>query len=150
MHEKWMQLALNAAKEAELSGEVPIGAVITLDNELIATGHNLCITNSDPSAHAEVVALRAAGSFLKNYRLLGATLYVTLEPCIMCVGAMIHARIANCVFGAFDPKTGAAGSVIDGFNQPMHNHKVTSIGGILASECGSLLQNFFSRKRNSR
>ncbi len=144
----WMQRALELARQAEAAGEVPVGAVIVKDEKIIAEGWNQPIGSHDPSAHAEMVALRRAANTLNNYRLLDTTLYVTLEPCVMCAGAMIHARIKRVVFGAYDPKTGAAGSVFDVLNSDKHNHKVELHGGVIADECGALLSNFFKEKRN--
>jgi len=145
----WMQQALTLAGRAEREfDEIPVGAVILdAQGHLIGEGFNQSIQDSDPSAHAEIVALRAAGQTLKNYRLPGCTLYVTLEPCTMCAMAIIHARIARVVFGAYDPKTGAAGSVFDVLNDPRHNHRVEVSGGILADETGQRLREYFRRKR---
>lgn len=145
----WMQHALELAQQAEAAGEVPVGAVIVKDAQVIAEGWNQPIGSHDPSAHAEMVALRRAAHTLNNYRLLDTTLYVTLEPCVMCAGAMIHARIKRVVFGAHDPKTGAAGSVFDILNSDKHNHKVELHGGVMADECSALLSNFFKEKRNA-
>lgn len=144
-----MQLALAQAHEAAAAGEVPVGAVVVRDGQVIATGHNHPIAAHDPTAHAEINALRAAAQALGNYRLDGCELFVTLEPCAMCAGAMLHARIQRVVFGAADPKTGAAGSVIDLFGQAQLNHQTAVQGGVLASECGTLLQEFFQRKRQA-
>lgn len=145
--EYWMQRALELAQKAAAVDEVPVGAVIVKDNQLIAEGWNHPIQLHDPSAHAEMVALRRAGEVLNNYRLLDTTLYVTLEPCVMCVGAMIHARVRRVVFGARDPKTGAAGSVFDLLQSEKHNHKIDVTGGVLETECRDVLQNFFKLKR---
>lgn len=147
--EHWLRHALSLAQRAEALGEVPIGAVLVLDkdNTMIGEGWNQSIQLSDPTAHAEVVALRQAALHSHNYRLLGTTLYVTLEPCLMCVGAIIHARINRLVFGAFDPRTGMAGSLENLLQDKRLNHQVVCEGGLLASECGSLLQNFFKQKR---
>lgn len=146
--EEWLRAALAQAEEAQLSGEVPIGAlVLGPDKTVIATGQNRVIRDHDPTAHAEIVALRAAGLALKNYRLEQCTLYVTLEPCSMCAGAMIHARIGRLVFGAFDPKAGAVGSVLSVVNHPQLNHQIEVTGGILADECGDLLRRFFQARR---
>ncbi|MBI5461158.1 MAG: tRNA adenosine(34) deaminase TadA [Gammaproteobacteria bacterium] len=143
----WMQHAIALARCAEADGEVPVGAVVVRDGQVLGEGWNRPITDYDPTAHAEIVALRAAARHLGNYRLAGATLYVTLEPCLMCTGAMVHARIERLVFGAYDPKRGAAGSQIDAFGMPGLNHRVTVIGGVLAESCGMLLQDFFRQRR---
>jgi tRNA(adenine34) deaminase len=146
--EVWLRAALAQAEEAQASGEVPIGAVILgPDKTVIASGQNRVIRDHDPSAHAEIVALRAAGMALKNYRLEQCTLYVTLEPCSMCAGAMIHARIGRLVFGALDPKAGAVGSVLTVLNHPQLNHQIEVTGGILAEDCGDLLRRFFQSRR---
>ena len=142
-----MRKALGLARRAQEEGEVPVGALVVLEERVIGEGWNRPISASDPSAHAEIQAMRAAASARKNYRLVGATLYVTLEPCAMCVGAMFHARIRRVVFGAADPKTGAAGSVIDLFAQNRINHHALVQGGVLAAECGSLLSEFFASRR---
>jgi len=146
-HEDWMRLAIAQAEKAAVEGEVPVGAVLVLEEECIAVAHNQPIQNSDPTAHAEVQVLRGAAKQLKNYRLPESTLYVTLEPCLMCLGAMVHARIKTCVFGAFDPKSGAVTTKILGFDLPVHNHSVKAVGGVLADECGGLLQDFFRSRR---
>jgi tRNA(adenine34) deaminase len=146
--EVWLQAALAQAIEAQTAGEVPIGAIVLgPDMTLIAMGQNRVIRDHDPTAHAEIVALRAAGTTLKNYRLEQCTLYVTLEPCAMCAGAMVHARIGRLVFGAFDPKAGAVGSVLTVLNHPQLNHRIEVTGGILAEECGDLLRRFFQSRR---
>jgi tRNA(adenine34) deaminase len=145
--EYWMQQALNLAHKAAEIDEVPVGAVIVKDNQLIAEGWNHPIQLHDPSAHAEMIALRQAGITLNNYRLLDTTLYVTLEPCVMCVGAMIHARVGRVVFGAYDAKTGAAGSMFDLLQSEKHNHKIDVTGGVLEEQCRDVLQEFFKRKR---
>lgn len=144
----WMRHAMELAKQGQAAGEVPVGAVIIKNNQTIGEGWNQPIGQHDPSAHAEMVALRAAGKTLSNYRLLDTTLYVTLEPCVMCAGAIIHARVSRVVFGAFDPKAGAAGSVVDIFANSSINHHVEVEGGLLADECGQLLTQFFRAKRN--
>lgn len=146
--EYWMQKALELARKAELEDEVPVGAIIVKDNQIVSEGWNQLIQNHDPSAHAEMQAIRKAGHSLKNYRLIDTTLYVTLEPCSMCVGGMIHARIKRLVFGAYDLKTGAAGSAINLIGESIHNHKVAVQGGVLEFECKEVLQNFFKKKRN--
>jgi tRNA(adenine34) deaminase len=143
----FMSLALEQAREAAAAGEVPVGAVIVRDGEVIATGRNSPVNDSDPTSHAEIVALRAAARALGNYRLDGCTLYVTLEPCAMCAGAMLHARLARVVYGARDPKTGAAGSVVDLFAQRELNHRTQVEGGVLGDECGALLAGFFKDRR---
>ena len=145
--EKWMREALLLARQAEAAGEVPVGAVLMKDGMLLGSGWNQPIGAHDPTAHAEVMALRAAAGSIGNYRLTGTTLYVTLEPCAMCAGAMVHARVARLVYGAADPKTGAAGSVFDLARTDKLNHRLEVQGGVLAAECGGLLREFFSRKR---
>lgn len=143
----FMREALSQARNAKALGEVPVGAVVVKDGRIVATGFNQPISSFDPTAHAEIVALREAAHALGNYRLPGCELYVTLEPCAMCVGAMLHARIARVVFGAGDPKTGACGSVIDLFAQSQLNHHASVTGGVLAEECGGLLREFFAERR---
>ncbi len=143
----WMRHALLLAHRAAAEGEVPVGAVIVKDGELIAEGWNRPIGNHDPSAHAEMQAMREAGKRLQNYRLNGTTLYVTLEPCPMCAGAMVHARIGRVVFGAADPRTGAAGSVYNLLQTEQLNHRCEVTAGVLATECGQLLRNFFRARR---
>ena len=144
---QFMQEALEQAKLAALAGEVPVGAILVRDGEVIGRGFNQPIGNHDPSAHAEMLALRTAAQGVANYRLPGATLYVTLEPWVMCSGAMLHARIDRVVFGAPDPKTGAAGSVLDIFASKQINHQTQVEGGILAEECGQILRDFFRERR---
>ncbi len=144
---QFMQQALGQAKLAAIAGEVPVGAVLVRDGQVISTGFNQPITNSDPSAHAEMMALRAAAQTEANYRLPGTTLYVTLEPCTMCAGAMLHARIDRVVFGASDPKTGAAGSVLNIFSEKQINHQTQVEGGIMGEECGQVLRDFFKERR---
>lgn len=143
----YMGVALDLAREAANLEEVPVGAIVVKDGEIVGRGFNQPISRSDPTAHAEVMALRDAAKLLGNYRLPGATLYVTLEPCAMCIGAIFHARIARVVFGARDPKTGAAGSVIDLFAEERLNHHATIEGGVRAEECGALLSAFFAARR---
>ncbi|MFT4243324.1 MAG: tRNA adenosine(34) deaminase TadA [Acidovorax sp.] len=143
----WMRQALALAHEASLAGEVPVGAVVVKDGQVIATGRNAPIAGHDPTAHAEIAALREAARRLGNYRLDGCTLYVTLEPCAMCSGAMLHARVARVVYGAADPKTGAAGSVVDLFGNAQLNHQTQVQGGVLADECGAPLRDFFRERR---
>ena len=142
-----MRHALVLARRAQDEGEVPVGALVVLDEKVIGEGWNRPIAASDPSAHAEIQAMRAAATQRKNYRLIGATLYVTLEPCAMCVGAMFHARIRRVVFGASDPKTGAAGSTVNLFEERRLNHHALVQGGVLAAECGALLSAFFASRR---
>ena len=144
---QFMQQALSQAKLAAAAGEVPVGAVLVRDGQVISTGFNRPITNSDPSAHAEMMALRAAAQSESNYRLPGTTLYVTLEPCTMCAGAMLHARVERVVFGAPDPKTGAAGSVLNVFSEKQINHQTQVQGGIMGEECGQVLRDFFKERR---
>jgi len=142
-----MGLALDLAREAGAAGEVPVGALVVLDGDVVGRGFNQPIGRHDPTAHAEIMALRDAATRLGNYRLPGCTLYVTLEPCAMCAGAIMHARIERVVFGARDPKTGAAGSIIDLFAEARLNHHTSVLGGVLAEECGSLLSSFFAARR---
>ena len=145
--EHFMLHALALAKRAENQGEVPVGAVIVSDNHIISEGWNQPIQLNDPSAHAEIMALRSAAKHLQNYRITNATLYVTLEPCLMCVGAMIHARIGRLVFGAMDPKTGAVASAFQLLTDSKHNHVISWKGSVCADECSTLLKNFFKNKR---
>ncbi len=145
--EHWMRHALLLAAKAEAEGEVPVGAVLVRAGQLLGEGWNRTIGLSDPSAHAEILALRHAGSSCANYRLPDTTLYVSLEPCVMCAGAMIHARINRLVFGAIDPKTGAAGSVFDTLLDARHNHRPQVDGPCLGDECGAVLQAFFRSRR---
>ena len=142
-----MREALKLAAKAQDMGEVPVGAVVVLDDEIIGSGWNQPVTAHDPSAHAEIIAVRNAGNYLQNYRLCNATLYVTLEPCTMCAGAMVHARIKRLVYGAKDPKTGAAGSVFNVLQSELLNHRVDISSGILAGECSNILQGFFRDRR---
>lgn len=146
-HQKWMQIAIALAQEAAAADEVPVGAIVVKDGEIIGRGSNAPISRHDPSAHAEILALRDAAHTLGNYRLPGCTLYVTLEPCVMCSGAIQHARIAHLVYGASDPKTGACGSVINLMAETRLNHHCEVTGNVLAYECGSLLTEFFSARR---
>ena len=146
--ETFLRTALEQAQLAADAGEVPVGAVIVgPDGDVLARGQNRVLRDSDPTAHAEMVALREAGKALGNYRLEGCALYVTLEPCAMCAGAMIHARIARLVYGAADPKAGAAGSVLSVLNHPQLNHQIQVTSGALAEECGEMLRQFFRQRR---
>jgi len=145
--ERYMTAALDLARSAGSADEVPVGAVVVMDGEIVGRGFNQPIGRHDPTAHAEVMALRAAAAHLGNYRMPGATLYVTLEPCVMCAGAIMHARVARVVFGARDPKTGAAGSVVDLFAEGRLNHHAVIEGGVLAAQCGALLSGFFAARR---
>ncbi len=146
----FMALALAQAHLARAAGEVPVGAVVVRNGQVLAVGHNRPVQSHDPSAHAEIVALRAAAQALGNYRLDGCTLYVTLEPCAMCAGAMLHARLARVVYGAKDPRTGAAGSVVDLFAQPLLNHHTEVHGGVQEAACSALLQDFFAQRRSQQ
>ncbi|MDF3037170.1 MAG: tadA [Paucimonas sp.] len=143
----FMQQALSQAHNAWALGEVPVGAVVVKDGQIIATGFNQPIGTHDPTAHAEIMALRAAAEMLGNYRLPGCELYVTLEPCSMCAGAMMHARLARVVYGAPDPKTGSCGSIVNLFAEARLNHHTELVGGIMAEECGQLLKDFFAERR---
>ncbi|WP_034297375.1 tRNA adenosine(34) deaminase TadA [Herbaspirillum sp. RV1423] len=146
MHQH-MRLALAQAQHARELGEVPVGAVVVKDGEVISTGFNQPIGKHDPTAHAEIMALRAAAEILGNYRLPGCELYVTLEPCVMCAGAMMHARLARVVYGAADPKTGACGSVVNLFEQEQLNHHTELVGDVMAEACGQMLKDFFAERR---
>jgi tRNA(adenine34) deaminase len=147
-HEEYMKLAISEAKKAGQNGEVPIGAILVAENgEVISSAHNRTISLCDPSAHAEILVLRKAGIIIKNYRLLETVLYVTIEPCIMCMGAVINSRIKKIVFGAYDPKGGAAGSLYNFTEDKRLNHKTRLISGICEEECRSLIQEFFKKKR---
>lgn len=143
----FMRLALERAVAAQASGEVPVGAVLVKGNDIIATGANKPIATHDPTAHAEIEALRAGGRALNSYRLTDTTLYVTLEPCVMCASAIVHARVKRLVFGAWDPRAGAAGSIVDVFALEGLNHRVDVFGGVLMEECGAVLKKFFGEKR---
>jgi tRNA(adenine34) deaminase len=145
--ETFMRRALELADVAAVSGEVPVGAVIVQDGHMIAMGYNQPIGSHDPTAHAEIVAMREAGKLLDNYRLEDTTLYVTLEPCPMCASAMVHARVRRVVFGAWDPKAGGAGSIVNIFTLPELNHRVDVFGGVLMEECGEKLSKFFRSRR---
>ena len=146
-HESWMRRAIAEAKAAEEAGEVPVGAVIVKDDELIAAGQNRNLRDHDPSAHAEIVALRAAGAALGNHRLEACEMYVIIEPCAMCAGALVHARLKRLVYGASDPKAGAVESVMKVLNHANLNHKMEVVGGVLESECSELLRDFFRARR---
>ncbi|MBF6648570.1 tRNA adenosine(34) deaminase TadA [Methylobacter sp. BlB1] len=145
--EAWMRYAIRLAQRAEQQGEVPIGAVLVKDDQCIAEGWNMPIVTHDPTAHAEIIAVRRAGIALENYRLCDATLYVTLEPCVMCMGAISHARIKRLVFGAFDPKRGAVCNALSLSDASFLNHRVNWTGGVLEEECGELLKDFFRARR---
>jgi tRNA(adenine34) deaminase len=145
--EKWMSFALEQARKAEKEGEVPVGAILVKDDLIIAKAHNKPISSNDPTAHAEIQLLRAAGEELKNYRLPGTSLYVTLEPCAMCLGAIMHARIERVVFGAHDPKTGVCGSSENFMEANCFNHKIELSSGVLENESKQLLKNFFNSRR---
>ncbi|WP_411360293.1 tRNA adenosine(34) deaminase TadA [Pseudidiomarina salilacus] len=149
-HELFMQRALELAQQAEELGEVPVGAVLVKDDVIIGEGYNQVIATSDPSAHAEVVAIRAAGAALQNYRIVDTTLYVTLEPCAMCAGAMTHARVGTLVFAASDPRTGAVNSAIEVLNHPTMNHRVEVISGVLEKQSADLLRRFFRARRKQK
>ncbi|GAL57075.1 tRNA-specific adenosine deaminase [Pseudescherichia vulneris NBRC 102420] len=146
-HEDWMRHALMLAQRAWDEGEVPVGAVLVHNNRVIGEGWNRPIGHHDPTAHAEIMALRQGGLVLQNYRLLDTTLYVTLEPCVMCAGAMVHGRIGTLVFGARDLKTGAAGSLMDVLHHPGMNHRVEIVEGTLSDECSGMLSEFFRQRR---
>jgi tRNA(adenine34) deaminase len=145
--ERFMRRALDLARRAEADGEVPVGAVLVRDGNILSEGWNRPIAASDPTAHAEIEALRAGARTLGTYRLIGTTLYVTLEPCAMCAAAMVHARVQRVVFGSWDPRAGAAGSAFDLLDAPALNHRVDAFGGVLSEECGELLRQFFARRR---
>lgn len=146
--EAWMRQALELAHMAGANGEVPVGAVVVHEGQVVGRGWNQPIGRHDPTAHAEVMAMRDAGKRLGNYRLVDCTLYVTLEPCVMCSGAIMHARIGRVVFGAADPKTGACGSVVNLFAEARLNHHAEVTGGVLALECGAMLSSFFAARRS--
>ncbi len=146
-HAGFMRLALEQAQAAHLAEEVPVGAVVVVDGEVVGSGHNQPVGLQDPTAHAEIVALRAAARRLENYRLTGATLYVTVEPCMMCVGAMVHARIETVVFGTPEPKAGALVSTQRAHEHPALNHRLQVVGGVLEDECRELVQTFFRDRR---
>ena len=143
----FMQRALQLAEKAAAENEVPVGAVLVLNNEIIGEGYNKPIASNDPCAHAEIIALRESAKKLGNYRLVDATLYVTLEPCLMCAGAMVHARIKHLIYGALDPRAGAVISQLQALDQPFLNHRVHHVGGVHAEACGKILSDFFRMKR---
>ncbi len=145
--EQWMRHAIRLAQRAQAQGEVPVGAILVKDEQCIAEGWNIPIQNHDPTAHAEMVAIRSAGQAIENYRLIDATLYVTLEPCVMCMGAISHARVKRLVFGAFDPKRGAVCHALHLSDAPFLNHRVDWQGGVLEDNCAGLLKDFFRAKR---
>ena len=146
--EKFMTLALQEAKKSKEMNEVPVGAIVVMNDEIISLAHNQPISQNDPTSHAEINALRNAASKVRNYRLTGATLYVTLEPCAMCYGAIVHARISRLVFGAYDPKTGVCGSSIKLHEQECFNHSPEITGGVLEKDCSLILKDFFRERRN--
>lgn len=143
----WMRMALELAQQAQVAGEVPVGAVLVKDDQVIGRGWNHPISAHDPTAHAEIIAMRTAAQSLGNYRLVDSTLYVTLEPCAMCAGAMVHARVQRLVYGSTDPRAGAAGSIFDIVRAPALNHRLDVAGGVLADECRELLKRFFEMRR---
>lgn len=143
----WMELALQQARKGAETGEVPVGALVIKNGQIIGQGHNRNLLDNDPTAHAEIVALRQAAAALGNHRLLGCEIFVTIEPCPMCAGAMVHARIARLIYGAADPKAGAVSSVLQVINHPRLNHKMEVRAGVLADQCAELLQDFFRKKR---
>lgn len=144
---EFMRRALDQARSAQAQGEIPVGAVLVHGDQIVAAGANCPITAHDPTAHAEIEALRSGGRALGTYRLTDTTLYVTLEPCVMCASAIVHARVRRVVFGAWDPRAGGAGSLVDVFALPGLNHRVDAFGGVLAEECGALLREFFEQRR---
>jgi tRNA(adenine34) deaminase len=146
--EDYLRAAIDEAQAAEAAGEVPVGAIVVYNGAVIGRGQNRVLRDSDPTAHAEIVAMREAGRALQNYRLEGCTLYVTLEPCAMCAGAILHARIARLIYAAADPKAGACGSVLGVMNHPQLNHRVEVSAGLLAEECGAMLTSFFRARRS--
>ena len=144
-----MRAAIEQAHEARLRGEVPVGAVVVIEGEIVGSGFNRPIADCDPTAHAEIVALRDAGRRIGNYRLTGATLYVTVEPCVMCVGAMVHARVAELIYGAAEPKAGAVESTQRAHEHPALNHRLAVVGGVLEEECREIMQAFFRERRST-
>jgi tRNA(adenine34) deaminase len=149
-HERFMRAALEQARLALAAGEVPIGAVVVVDGGVVASGYNRPISGTDPTAHAEIVALRSAALAAGNYRLTGAVLYVTVEPCLMCVGALVHARVAEVIYGAAEPKSGALVSTARAHETPGLNHRLAVTGGVLEDECRAIIQEFFRQKRTTR
>lgn len=147
LHEEWMRVALAEAARAKAAGEVPVGAVVVHDGQVIGAGFNQPISSVDPTAHAEIIALREAARTIANYRLTGATLYVTVEPCLMCIGALVHARIGLLVYGAPEPKAGAVASTIRAHELPSLNHRVEVLGGVLEDDCRAIIQEFFRERR---
>jgi len=150
LDKQYMRRALELAKQGEALGEVPVGAVIVKDDQIIGEGFNQPISSHDPTAHAEVVALRGAASRIENYRLTGCTLYVTIEPCTMCAGSLIHARIKRLVFGATEPKSGVVGSNDNALLLPHFNHTIETVSGVLADDCSAIMSNFFASRRAAR
>jgi len=150
VHDVFMRAALDQAAEAGKRGEVPVGAVVVIDGVIVGRGFNASIGAQDPTAHAEIVALREAAKRTGNYRLMGSTLYVTIEPCQMCVGAMVHARVERVVYGAREPKAGAIESVMRAHEHPALNHRIVALGGVLENECRALIQAFFNERRQER
>jgi tRNA(adenine34) deaminase len=148
-HDTFMRAALDLARQAADAGEVPVGAVVVIDGEIVGAGFNQPIGTHDPTAHAEIVAIRAAAARMGNYRLSGSTLYVTVEPCLMCVGALVHARVGTLVFGALEPKSGAVASSVRAHESPGLNHSFEVVGGVLAGECRAVIQQFFQERRRS-
>ena len=148
--EYWMEKALTFASKAEAIDEIPVGAVLVKDNQLIAYGYNRSITDNDPSAHAEMMAIREGGKVLNNYRLIDCTLYVTLEPCSMCAGLLVHSRIKRLVFGAKDAKTGSAGSIMNLLQEPRLNHQVEVTSDVMGEQCGAVISAFFKRRREEK
>jgi tRNA(adenine34) deaminase len=146
----WMELALELARSAAAAGEVPVGAVVVKDGEIVGRGHNRNLADNDPTAHAELVALRDAAARLGNHRLAGCAMFATIEPCAMCAGAMVHARLARLVYGASDPKAGAAGSVLAVLNHPRLNHRMEVTPGVLADQCSEVLTSFFQSRRENQ
>ena len=143
----WMERALELARAAAAAGDVPVGAIIVKDGQIVGEGHNRNLLDTDPTAHAEMIALRQAASRVGNHRLAGAVMFATIEPCAMCAGAMVHARLQRLVYGASDPKAGAAGSVLEVINHPRLNHQMVVTSGVLADQCSEILQEFFRKKR---
>jgi tRNA(adenine34) deaminase len=149
MHERFMRAAIEQAHDASVRGEVPVGAVVVIEGEIVGRGFNRPIADSDPTAHAEIVALRDAARRIGNYRLTGATLYATIEPCLMCVGAMVHARVGELVYGAAEPKAGAVESTQRAHEHPALNHRLAILGGVLEEECREIMQAFFRERRST-